>query len=145
MWGFWRPRQPRERPRWGWGRSPTPSPPPKNNPSPGNGGNGGNNNNPPPSGTNPEPVPAGPQPDPSVYNWGLDRSNQQEGSLDKHNGQCPSRGSGVTVFILDTGCRTTHQVRFVCLWCFCMFCVGRVGGRRRRLRSPIDASIRTPY
>ena len=52
--------------------------------------------------------PSTPQ-DPSIYNWGLDRSNQVGGSLDRDESQCPSRGTGVILFILDTGCRTTHQ------------------------------------
>lgn len=124
MWGFWKPRQPRQRPRWGWGQRPTPSPPPppNNNDPPPSGGGGGNNDN-----SSPEPVPAGSLPDPSVYNWAVDRTNQEEVPLDKNNGQCPSRGAGVTVFILDTGCRTTHQVgRLVGVSCVS---VGGVCGR----------------
>lgn len=140
VWGYWwKPRQPRQpRKRWGWGRSPTPSPPPppppiNNNPPPSSGNGGGNNDN-----SSPEPVPSGPHPDPSVYNWAVDRTNQQDVPLDKNNGQCPSRGSGVTVFILDTGCRTTHQVGSLVGWC--IVCIGGVcvgGGGERRVAGPM--------
>lgn len=47
--------------------------------------------------------------DPSIYNWGNDRANQVGGSLDRDRQQCPSGGKGVTIFVLDTGCRVTHD------------------------------------
>lgn len=44
-----------------------------------------------------------------MYNWGLDRANQESRPLDKNIQQCASRGKGVVVYILDTGCRASHR------------------------------------
>lgn len=96
--------------RWGRRRQPKPAPGPAPVPPPAP--------LPPQTGPAPTPPEPGPNgggnpattPDPNVYNWGLDRANQQNRPMDKNNLQCPSRGAGVVVFVLDTGCRTSHQV-----------------------------------
>jgi hypothetical protein len=40
----------------------------------------------------------------------LRHQNQIPSNLDKNRAQCASKGTGVVIFVLDTGCRTTHQV-----------------------------------
>jgi subtilisin family serine protease len=51
------------------------------------------------------------------YNWGRDRINQVSASLDQRVGTCASKGRGVRVYILDTGCRTSHAEFRTCSGC----------------------------
>jgi subtilisin family serine protease len=51
------------------------------------------------------------------YNWGRDRINQISRSLDQQTGTCASKGRGVRVYILDTGCRTSHAEFRTCSGC----------------------------
>lgn len=51
------------------------------------------------------------------YNWGRDRMNQVDSTLDGHSGTCASKGAGVRVYVLDTGCRTSHVEFRTCLAC----------------------------
>jgi len=51
------------------------------------------------------------------YNWGRDRMNQVYSSLDQRTGTCASRGQGVRIYVLDTGCRTSHVEFRTCLTC----------------------------
>lgn len=51
------------------------------------------------------------------YNWGRDRMNQIYSSLDRRTGTCASRGQGVRIYVLDTGCRTSHVEFRTCLTC----------------------------
>ncbi|EKU23177.1 proprotein convertase subtilisin kexin type 9 preproprotein [Nannochloropsis gaditana CCMP526] len=46
---------------------------------------------------------------PDDINWGLDRINQLGLDLDRDTRTCHSRGKGVIIFSVDTGCRTSHQ------------------------------------
>ena len=48
-------------------------------------------------------------PQPAIYNWGLDRSDQTRLPLDNDVSQCPNGGANVELWMLDTGCRVTHQ------------------------------------
>ncbi|GAA2289176.1 hypothetical protein GCM10010415_70740 [Streptomyces atrovirens] len=41
--------------------------------------------------------------------WGLDRIDQQNLPLDEHYTRPESAGAGVTVYVIDTGVRTTHE------------------------------------
>lgn len=51
------------------------------------------------------------------YNWGRDRINQVSAALDQRTGTCASQGRGVRVYILDTGCRTSHAEFRTCSGC----------------------------
>lgn len=51
------------------------------------------------------------------YNWGRDRINQISASWDQQTGTCASKGRGVRVYILDTGCRTSHAEFRTCSGC----------------------------
>lgn len=51
------------------------------------------------------------------YNWGRDRMNQIYSSLDGRMDTCASRGQGVRIYVLDTGCRTSHVEFRTCLAC----------------------------
>jgi len=46
---------------------------------------------------------------PDDLNWGLDRINQLGLDLDQNTNTCQSKGKGVVLFSVDTGCRVTHQ------------------------------------
>ncbi len=46
---------------------------------------------------------------PADDNWGLDRINQEDMRLDGNAASCQSKGAGVTIFVVDTGCRASHQ------------------------------------
>lgn len=51
------------------------------------------------------------------YNWARDRVNQLYSSLDQQIGTCASKGRGVRIYVLDTGCRTTHAEFRTCSGC----------------------------
>lgn len=46
---------------------------------------------------------------PDDINWGLDRINQLDLKLDRNTNTCQSKGKGVILYSVDTGCRVTHQ------------------------------------
>lgn len=51
------------------------------------------------------------------YNWARDRVNQLYASLDQQTGTCASKGRGVRIYVLDTGCRTSHAEFRTCSGC----------------------------
>lgn len=64
--------------------------------------------------------------------WGLDRIDQTSLPLNGEFDSGPVNGSGVHVFVLDTGCRLTHEDF-----------VGRVGECRNALSSGVVASVQS--